>query len=177
MNRIAPDPDERVRLYAQVTAELADSLRRLTRAYEMDDDLRRDLYQDMQVEIWNSLAIFQANCSLRTWVFRVAHNVGARHVLRQMRRRASRHVALDEAENLADFRDASSYAEDASALDAILRLVHTLKLIDRQVILLYLEDLDTQSIADVVGLSPGNVSIKIHRIKQLLSKSIDGSES
>ena len=49
-------------------------------------------------------------------------------------------------------------------------LIQQLKPLDRQVIVSYLEDMDAISIAEVTGLSPGNVAMKIHRIKNVLAK-------
>jgi RNA polymerase sigma-70 factor (ECF subfamily) len=56
------------------------------------------------------------------------------------------------------------------ALQRVLALVQSLRPIDRQVMLLYLEGCDAVAIADVVGLSSGNVATKIHRIKQILTQ-------
>ena len=52
----------------------------------------------------------------------------------------------------------------------MISLVQSLRNIDRQVMLLYLEGCDAAAIADIVGLSPGNVATKVHRIKQILTK-------
>jgi RNA polymerase sigma-70 factor (ECF subfamily) len=56
------------------------------------------------------------------------------------------------------------------ALDQLYSLIHGLKPIDRQVILSWLEDLDASSIADITGLSPANVAMKIHRIRNVLAR-------
>ncbi len=55
----------------------------------------------------------------------------------------------------------------------LLRLIRRLKPLDRQIILLYLEGERAVSIAEVTGLSPGNVATKIHRIKRLLRRQFD----
>jgi RNA polymerase sigma-70 factor (ECF subfamily) len=57
----------------------------------------------------------------------------------------------------------------------LLALIQSLDPLDRQVILLYLEDVDAQSIAAIVGLSPGNVATKVHRIKQILARRFHGA--
>jgi RNA polymerase sigma-70 factor (ECF subfamily) len=57
----------------------------------------------------------------------------------------------------------------ADALQRLLSLVARLKPLDRQVILLYLEDFAADAISEVVGLSRENVATKVHRIKKLLS--------
>jgi DNA-directed RNA polymerase specialized sigma24 family protein len=53
------------------------------RAYEADPEKRRDLSQDIYFRFWRSFQRYGARCSLRTWVYRVAHHVAASHVLRE----------------------------------------------------------------------------------------------
>ncbi|MGZ7060254.1 MAG: RNA polymerase sigma factor, partial [Candidatus Angelobacter sp.] len=55
-------------------------------------------------------------------------------------------------------------------LEKLLKLIQQLKPLDRQVILSYLEDLDAASIAEITGISAGNVATKIHRIKNILTR-------
>jgi RNA polymerase sigma-70 factor (ECF subfamily) len=56
------------------------------------------------------------------------------------------------------------------AFDRLLRMIQRLKPLDRQVISLYLEGEDAASISEVTGISSGNVAVKVHRIKDLLSR-------
>jgi RNA polymerase sigma-70 factor (ECF subfamily) len=73
-------------LFEKIAAEFAAPLARLARAHEADLHLQQDLLQEIHVALWRSLAAFGGRCSLRTWVYRVAHNVAATHVLRNRRR-------------------------------------------------------------------------------------------
>jgi RNA polymerase sigma-70 factor (ECF subfamily) len=63
------------------------------------------------------------------------------------------------------------------ALEKLLRLIHQLKPLDRQIILSYLEDMDAASIAEITGISPGNVATKIHRIKNTLANKFHEGEN
>jgi RNA polymerase sigma-70 factor (ECF subfamily) len=76
------DQDE---FYRLAIAEHGPAIGRLLRAYEVDPELRRDLLQDIHVGLWRSFALFDRRCSLRTWVYRVAHNIANSHVARRMR--------------------------------------------------------------------------------------------
>ena len=162
-------PGERQRLFGAVASEFAAPLTRLARAYEMNSESRRDLLQDIHIALWNSLANFDGRCSLRTWVYRVAHNVGAKHIQKQLRARVSQQVSLDDTEPLHDERDGESELARQQALEAVLALIYRLKPLDRQLMLLYLEELDAATISDITGISVGNVATKIHRINQLLA--------
>jgi RNA polymerase sigma-70 factor (ECF subfamily) len=163
----ASTPDE---LYAEAAQIYGPALERLARAYEADPDLRRDLLQEIHVALWRSLQLFDGRCSLRTWLYRVAHNAGASHILRQRRARPETLVGLEELDNLPDGHSGSHAADRRQALDRLLNLIQRLKPLDRHVILSYLEGLDAASIGEITGLSSGNVATKIHRIKNMLAR-------
>ncbi|HYM78739.1 MAG TPA: RNA polymerase sigma factor [Candidatus Dormibacteraeota bacterium] len=157
-------------LYREAIETYGAALERLARAYEADADIRRDLLQDIHVALWRSFAGFDGRCSLRTWIYRVAHNVGASHVLHQRRTRPQALLGLEELENLPDANSGQQAADRSHALDRLLTLIQRLKPLDRHVILSYLEGLDAAAIGEITGLSAGNVATKIHRIKSMLAR-------
>jgi RNA polymerase sigma-70 factor, ECF subfamily len=119
-------------------------MRRLVRGYESDADRQRDLLQEMHIELWRSLKNFDRRCSLRTWVYRVANNVGADHLTK--RRKLSERLV--ELEALSD--DPTAHAGEA-------------------------QERRRGEIAEVTGLTPGNIATKIHRIKKLLNHNFAGA--
>ena len=153
--------------YREAADAYGAALERLARAYEADPDHRRDLLQEIHLALWRSFAGWDARCSLRTWVYRVAHNAASSHVSRQRRANCHVLVGLEELERMPD-----TSAPDAGhehALHRLLGLVQQLKPLDRQVILSYLEGMDATAIGEITGLGPGNVATKIHRIKNILT--------
>src|SRR5580698_476466 len=156
-------------MYRDAAEQFAASLERLARAYEAHPDKRRDLLQEVHFQLWRSFQRFDARCSLRTWVYRVAHHVAASHVLRE-RRTFSALVSLEQLETLPDTRQRESAAHQQINLERLAALIQQLKPLDRQVIVCYLEELDAASIGEITGLSPGNVAMRIHRIKNILAK-------
>jgi RNA polymerase sigma-70 factor (ECF subfamily) len=95
--------------------------------------------------------------------------VAASHVIRE-RRIFSALVTLEELEMLPDKTAGPEIADRRLNLDRLSDLIRRLKPLDRQVIVCYLEDLDAAAIGEITGLSPGNVAIRIHRIKNVLAK-------
>ena len=162
-----PTQDE---LYREAADTYAAALERLARAYEADAEVRRDLLQDIHIALWRSFAGFDGRCSLRTWVYRVAHNTATSHVIRQRRRNSQTLVGLEELESVPDHREGEWATDRRYALERLMDLVQSLKPLDRQVILSYLEGLDAASIGEITGISPGNVATKIHRIKNILAR-------
>ncbi len=160
--------DSQDALYQEAVASYGQALARLARGYEPDRHRCEDLLQDIHLALWTSLAAFNGRCSLRTWAYRVAHNTAVSKVIRRRDYQPSV-VSLEElVEQPAARVDATFDA--ALARERLMELIQALRPVDRQVILLYLEDVDAASIADIVGLLPGNVATKIHRIKKLLTQ-------
>jgi len=157
-------------LYEEAATSYGSALERLARAYEADPDSRRDLLQEIHIALWRSLQTFDQRCSLRTWLYRVAHIVGANHVARQFRNRPQSLVGLEEFENLPDPHAGEAAVDRTLALNKLLEMIQRLKPLDRDVILSYLEGLDAEAIGEITGLSARNVATKIHRIKDILAR-------
>ena len=160
---------EQERLYSQVAGEFGAALERLARAYERDADRRRDLLQDIHVALWRSLARFDRRCSMRTWVYRVAHNVATSRVIRARDNRVM-FVEASTLESISESSDGEGRVDRQRTLERVYELIHRLRPIDRQLMLLHLEDVDAPTIAEITGLTAGNVATKIHRIKQVLAR-------
>ena len=157
-------------MYRETAAGYGAALDRLASAYEANPEERRDLLQDIHVGLWRSFGAFDGRCSLRTWVYRVAHNIATSHVIRQ-KRKNSVLVTLEAIEAMPDVQD--DYDQRAN-VERLLALVQRLKPLDRQMTLLYLEGMDAASIGEVMGVSAGSVATKIHRIKNILARRFHG---
>jgi RNA polymerase sigma-70 factor, ECF subfamily len=170
---------EREERYAEAARVFGGALERLAAGYERDSEARRDLLQDIHVALWRSLARYDGRCSLRTWVYRVAHNTAISRVIRPQAA-APTLVAMEGLDSVAEAGDragAGGRAGDGGreqtldrrrALDRLYELIQRLRPLDRQVMLLYLEEEDAASIAEITGLSAAHVSTKVSRIKRIL---------
>ena len=67
-------------LYEEAVRTFGSALDRLARAYGADSESRRDLLQEIHFALWRSVEQYDARCSLRTWIYRIAHNVATSHV-------------------------------------------------------------------------------------------------
>jgi RNA polymerase sigma-70 factor (ECF subfamily) len=152
-------------LYDDAVAQHGRALDRLIAGYEANSDKRRDLRQEIHLRLWHSFKAYDGRCSLSTWTFRVAHNVAVSHVIRESRKHGV-WVSLEDIDIAAEV--AAPDIDQQRVLQQLTLLIQKLKPLDRQIMLLYLEDLDPPSIAEITGLTPANVSMKIHRIKSIL---------
>ena len=155
-------------LYARAIDECGRMLDRLAAGYESDPEKRRDLRQEIHFQLWRSLRAFDGRCSLKTWSLRVGHNTAASYVIREQRVN-TRLVSIEEIEQPLRSDERPRDIDRDRVLRDVQQLILTLRPLDRQIIISYLEEMDAASIADVTGLSPANVAMKIHRIKKALA--------
>lgn len=159
-------------MYREAADGYGAALDRLASAYEANPEERRDLLQEIHLGLWRSFGAFDGRCSLRTWIYRVAHNIATSHVIRQSRKNSVL-VTLEAIEALPD--DTPGQDQRVN-LERLMALIHQLKPLDRQMTLLYLEGMDAASIGEVMGVSAGSVATKIHRIKNILARRFHGGE-
>lgn len=162
--------------YLDAAARYGRDIARFVTGYELDPARRQELLQEVHLALWQSLAGFRGQCALRTWVYRIAHHVGVTHVQRSLRTVRQQTVALEDLEAIPADDSAIASAERRIDLSRLLALIHRLQPLDREVMLLYLEDLDAASIGEVTGLSARNVATKVHRIKKLLAAQMTTAE-
>jgi RNA polymerase sigma-70 factor (ECF subfamily) len=162
--------------YLATAREHGAMIERLARGYEADVELRRDLVQDIHAALWRSFAIYEGQCAERSWIHRIAHNVGVTHMMTARRRRKLPLVGLDEIDGLFGNGDIEGEVGERALAERLLGAIHRLKPADRQVMLLYLEDLTAAEIGEVTGLSPGAVAVRVHRLKALLAEAHTAEE-
>jgi len=155
-------------LYYEAAEQFANAMQRLARATEANTERRLDLLQDMHFQLWKSLAAFDGRCSLKTWVYRVIHNVAASHVDRE-RRRPVTGVDFSQLDEMPGGTDLSGLIERDDALTKLHAWIRKLKSTDRQIMTLYLEDLSAAEISDVTGFKPGAIATRISRLKSKLA--------
>jgi RNA polymerase sigma-70 factor, ECF subfamily len=156
-------------LYETAANEFGPALDRLAAGYESDTEKRRDLKQEIHFNLWKSFEYYDQRCSLKTWSFRVAHNVAVSYVNKERRKRAI-FESLEEIEQTALGEHHQPDIDQDRALKQLSELILKLKPLDRQIMISYLEEMDTATIADITGLSIANVRMKIHRAKNILSR-------
>jgi RNA polymerase sigma-70 factor, ECF subfamily len=167
---------EQNELYTRAVAECGRMLDRLLGGYEADPDKRRDLRQEIHLQLWRSFGAFDGRCSLKTWTLRVAHNTAASYVVRE-RRMNPKLISLEEIERTPESVEQLRDIDREMALREVQQVILKLRPVDRQIIISYLEGMDATSIADITGLTPANIAMKIHRIKKILADQIREEQS
>jgi RNA polymerase sigma-70 factor (ECF subfamily) len=85
------------------------------------------------------------------------------------RQKNARLVSLEEIEQTAPTEGQEPDIDQQRALQQLSGFIRQLKPLDRQIMISYLEEMDMATIAEITGLTPANVRMKVHRIKNILS--------
>lgn len=128
--------------------------------YASEESPLSDLYQDVVCNLWTAYPKFRGECSISTWIYRIALNT----CISGFRKKKMEHSA-----DLSSLQDAFIQPEDMTEeIKEMYRLIRQLKTLERAVILLYLEEKSYQEIADITGLSLSHVAVKLKRTKEKL---------
>lgn len=140
-------------------------IRRIVASYEADRGVAEELIQDIWLALWRALPSFRGQSSLRTFVARIATNHAITHV--RSNAHAPRRVELSE-DMAAGEPSPEHQTIDRDRQARLIGAVRSLPLRLRQVTLLTLEGLATAEIADVLGITPNAVAIRLSRAKDIL---------
>lgn len=129
--------------------------------FSKDRDEIADLFQEVTLRLWKGYASFRGKSDVKTWIYRVSLNccLDARKKTRRQGERVPLNVDIDPFEGTDDraLQTRQLYAR-----------INRLGLVDRGIILLWLEGLSYEEIAAIVGISVKNVSYRLVRIKDKL---------
>jgi len=134
---------------------------RLCFGYVNDKDQAKDLTQETFIRVWKNLDKFRNESAIGTWIFRIASNI----CLRQLDR-SSKMLKVEIPAQLEDKKE----EQLGEQLEILYKCIATLEETDRLIISLVLEELPQKEIAAITGISEGNIRVKIHRIKQVLTE-------
>ena len=125
---------------------------------------REDLFQEITIQLWSSFSTFEHKSKFSTWLYRVAFNTA----ITQKRKEKRNPVSISLSDKEMRIPDVNGTDKEEEDLVALRSAIHQLKVIDRAIIFLYLEEKSYQEIAEVIGITPKNVGVKIVRIKAKL---------
>jgi len=150
-------------------------LYKVASAYCADAEDRRDLAQEIVIQLWRAFPRYDDQFKFSTWMYRIGMNV-AISFLRNERRRGRDTVALDEQVDLIDFAAADRLMGKAGDDVRLLqRLVARLDEMSRALLVLYLEGYSHAEIAEILGISVTNTGTRINRIKERLRDDLSAS--
>tara|TARA_R110002124_G_scaffold251205_3_gene416405 strand:+ start:15849 stop:16349 length:501 start_codon:yes stop_codon:yes gene_type:complete len=141
-------------------------IHKVSRMYCDNEEHRKDLFQEILIQLWKSYPSFRGDSKFSTWMYRVAINVAIQDF-----RKAKKKRQLFFQTN--QFQDTSE-EKRSEFQDEKLKLMHTaianLNKVEKAIIMLHLDEKSNEEIAEIVGITQNYVRVKMNRIKTKLSK-------
>ncbi len=127
-----------------------------------NEEDRRDLFQEVLIQLWKSYASYRGEAKFSTWMYRVSFNVAIQH-LRKQKRKPLEISLTDKFEKIPDQSPVPSWQQQR-----LKQAIAQLNTIEKTIILLYLEDIGNEEIAEIMGITQNHVRVKMSRIRTTL---------
>lgn len=158
--------DERTEIFLKQISENVSIIHKVCNVYCNNADEKKDMMQEITLQLWKSFPSFKEQSLFSTWMYRVAFNTAVTNI-----RKSKRHPFQ---EAISENQDLIEEKEDIPNLDEeinqLYKAIGRLNDIEKGIILLYLEKKSYAVIGEIMGLSEKNISVRIVRIKAKLKK-------
>jgi RNA polymerase sigma-70 factor, ECF subfamily len=161
-------------LFMTWLGEHGSSVMKVARAYTLTSDECQDLAQEILLQAWRSLPNFEGKASAATWFYRVALQTAMNWHRKDKPRRSRQQPLLEVQTVVTEGCDSAEQAQQRETVEQLYQAIHQLPKNDAALVLLYLDELSYQEMAEVLGISESNVGVKLNRAKKALSELMNG---
>lgn len=131
-----------------------------------DPENRRDLFQEIVLQLWRSFPNFRQASATSTWIYRIALNTAISNFRKESRKPESVPIHLHDLE----IPDMTVVTDEKEKQNALQLTIEKLTAVEKAIIMLYLDEKSYEEISDIIGISTGNVGVRLNRIKNKLTK-------
>ena len=155
--------------FAAILTENRWVLYKVITTYCQDIEDRKDLEQEILIQLWKSIDSYNSEYKMSTWIYRIAMNVSISFYHSNRNRKSKSSPISESIFQVADPVDDSLSRSEARKF--LHNFIGQLDDFNKEILLLYLDDYSYKEIADIVGITETNVGTKLNRIKNKLEKS------
>ena len=152
--------DNTERKFTEMVKEHRKTIYTVCYFFSNDKDEVDDLFQEILINLWKGFKNFRGDCDIKTWIWRVSLNT----CNNQERKKSS----VQTVPLLVDIDLYHDEDENSKQIQMLYDRINRLDVFDRAIILLWLENMQYQDIANVVGISLSAVTTRLFRIKEQL---------
>lgn len=162
--------------FNDIVADNGERIKRICNYYSSNQEDRKDMYQEILVNIWKSLDSFRGDASISTWIYRIAVNTSLGFTGKAFKQMQM--IVDADTENISLLLDdgIDEKLEQEARLNQLQMELNQMSVIEKSLMSLLLEGLSMREIADVIGITEPNVKVKIHRIKEQLKSKLSGGK-
>lgn len=155
--------EQQEELFARLVRENKSTIYTVCYMFSKDEDEVQDLFQETLINMWKGMSGFREESKVSTWIYRVALNTCLLQERKKKRQVAKVPLTMDV-----------NFFEDDDANATQVRMLHQrigkLALVDRALVMMWLEGMSYDEIGAVMGISAQNVGTKLFRIKEQMKK-------
>jgi len=167
--------DKQEELFKQWLGEHKKLMFKVVKAYASSPEDQDDLFQQILLQLWSSIPNFQGNAKEKTWIYRVALNTALVWRRGETRKRKRYHKLIIDFDGASDIQQSScNPMRDAQILGQLYGAIRQLSKIDSSVVLMYLDGVSYDEMADILGISKSNVGVRLNRAKKKLAQLLKG---
>ena len=151
------------REFEKIVAENKGTIYTVCYMFSNDRDEVADLFQETLINLWRGSGTFRGDSALNSWIWKVALNTCITFDRKKKRGITTEPLSM----NIDLFDDVD---QDNRQVAILRERISKLGPFDRAIVLLWLENLSYEEIGQIVGITPGNVSVRLVRIREQLKK-------
>jgi RNA polymerase sigma-70 factor (ECF subfamily) len=140
---------------------------KVVNAYCKNVEDRKDLVQEIVIQLWKSFDDYDSDYKHSTWMYRIALNVAISFYRKENSRKK---ISNPLTEGIFNFTESDSLEDKEGDLGLLQQMILELKDLDKALMLIYLEEKSHKEISQIIGISETNVATKINRIKNVLKQ-------
>lgn len=145
---------------------------KISKMYMDEKEDRDDLFQEITYQVWKAYPKFKGESEFSTWLYRIALNTAIIFLKNEKKRSFIGNEDFSEYKIIQEEFD----HEKEEKLNAMYKAIHQLNSIDKAFIFYYLEDFSGKQIAEQMGISEGNVRVKMNRAKNKLKDILNANK-
>ena len=135
-------------------------IKSLCKVYYVSPEDQKDAFQDIILQLWQSFETFRGELEISTWIYRVSLNTLLSKVRKEKKKIATEPFGQSQLFFSTTFAD-----DDLEHLNVV---IQSLKELDKAIVILYLEGYKNKEIAQILNLTPTNISTRLNRVRTIL---------
>jgi RNA polymerase sigma-70 factor (ECF subfamily) len=143
-------------------------IHKVSRMYCDNDEHRKDLFQEILIQLWKSYPSFRGDSKFSTWMYRVAINVA----IQDLRKTKKEQQLFFQTNQFKDTSEEKKSEMQNEKLKLMYAAISKLNKVEKAIVMLHLDEKTNEEIAEIVGITQNHVRVKMNRIKTKLSKTV-----
>ena len=137
---------------------------KVCRIYTSSEADRKDLFQEIVIQLWNSYSKYKGQAKFSTWLYRVAINTA----ITGLRKQKNFIISFEPFALNANISDDNYYEDEEEKIRQLYAAIEQLNQVEKAIVMLYMEEKPYDEMEEILGISQGNLRVKMNRIKEKL---------